>query len=70
MFLKSLFIFFIRLYQMTISPFLGPRCRFFPSCSEYAAECLKKYNTAAALKKGTLRIFRCHPFNPGGVDLP
>jgi uncharacterized protein len=58
----------IRLYQLTVSPLLGPRCRFYPSCSHYALEALARFG---ALRGGWLtlkRIGRCHPWNPGGLD--
>jgi putative membrane protein insertion efficiency factor len=53
----------IRLYQLTVSPLLGPRCRFYPSCSHYALEALARFGT---LRGGWLtlkRIGRCHPFH-------
>lgn len=58
----------IRGYQLTISPLLPPSCRFTPSCSQYALEAVRRYG---ALKGGwlaTRRLFRCHPFHPGGFD--
>ncbi len=58
----------IRLYQLLLSPVLGPRCRHFPSCSEYAAEALEKHG---ALKGGGLalwRILRCNPLGTEGFD--
>lgn len=58
----------IKLYQYTLSPLLGPRCRFYPSCSNYALEAIELYGP---LKGGWLalkRISRCHPLNPGGID--
>lgn len=58
----------IRVYQVGISPLLGPSCRYYPTCSQYALEAIEKYG---ALKGGWLavrRILRCHPFRPGGYD--
>lgn len=58
----------IRLWQLTISPLLGPACRFEPSCSRYAAEAIERFGV---LRGGTLavrRVGRCHPFHPGGFD--
>ena len=61
-------VFLIKVYGMAVSPLLGPRCRFHPSCSQYAADALR----AHGLKTGGLmalgRIARCHPFNRGGYD--
>ena len=61
---------FISLYQVSISPFLGTRCRFYPSCSQYADLVLEKYPLFPALTKISSRLLRCHPWNAGGVDLP
>jgi len=58
----------IKLYQWIISPLLGPKCRFTPTCSQYALEALQKYGP---LKGGWLalrRIARCHPWGGHGVD--
>jgi uncharacterized protein len=60
----------ITIYQRTLSPLLGPRCRFYPSCSAYAKECLSVYPWPKALMKSGRRLLSCHPFHPGGVDLP
>lgn len=60
----------IRLYQVGISPLLGPCCRFSPSCSHYAVACIRDHG---ALRGGWLtarRLLRCHPWHPGGLDLP
>ncbi len=62
--------FALKSYKQLISPLLGPRCRFFPSCSEFAAECLEKYSLTTAVTKTSGRLMRCHPWHPGGVDLP
>ena len=60
----------IKTYQLCISPLLGTRCRFFPSCSDYALSCLQHETLPRALLKSTWRILRCQPFSKGGVDLP
>lgn len=58
----------IRLYQLLISPLLGPRCRFHPSCSRYAAEALAEHGPLRGTWLAVRRIGRCHPFHPGGYD--
>lgn len=58
----------IRVYQVTISPLLGPRCRFYPTCSTYAAEALRRHGFWRGSLLAVKRIGRCHPLNPGGVD--
>ena len=66
--MKFLLLALIRFYRLAISPMLGRRCRFFPSCSEYTAEAIEKYGVMRGLRLGLSRIFRCHPWNPGGFD--
>jgi putative membrane protein insertion efficiency factor len=66
--MKLLLLALIRIYKYVISPFLGRRCRFFPSCSEYAAEAVEKYGAFKGAYLGLKRISRCHPWNPGGFD--
>ncbi len=58
----------IRLYQLLISPWLGSRCRFYPSCSQYAIESLRKHGSLRGTALACRRLLRCHPWNPGGVD--
>lgn len=58
----------IRAYQYAISPLLGRRCRFFPSCSEYAAESLARHGLFKGVILSIRRIGRCHPWHPGGYD--
>jgi putative membrane protein insertion efficiency factor len=58
----------IRLYQRALSPLLGPRCRFYPSCSQYMLEALQVHGPWRGLMLGVKRIARCHPLNPGGID--
>jgi uncharacterized protein len=66
--MKLLLLVLIRIYKYVISPLLGRRCRFFPSCSEYAAEAVEKYGAFKGAYLGLKRISRCHPWNPGGFD--
>jgi len=58
----------IRLYQIVLSPLLGNRCRFYPSCSEYARDSILKHGVLKGAYYGVRRIMRCHPWNPGGYD--
>jgi len=58
----------IGFYRMVISPLLGPRCRFYPSCSAYALDAMRAHGAARGTWLAACRIARCHPFNPGGYD--
>ena len=55
-------------YRRLISPMLGPRCRFYPSCSAYALEAIQVHGATKGAVLATARVCRCHPWNPGGVD--
>ncbi|MGK9043372.1 membrane protein insertion efficiency factor YidD [Mammaliicoccus vitulinus] len=66
--MKTLFIKLIRLYQSYISPLTPPTCRFQPTCSNYAVEAISEYGVIKGTWLGTKRIFKCHPFHPGGYD--
>jgi len=55
-------------YRRFVSPLLPPRCRFAPSCSEYALTAVAEHGAARGLWLAVKRIARCHPFNPGGYD--
>jgi uncharacterized protein len=57
-------------YKRWISPLLGPRCRFYPSCSTYAAACIEAHGSARGTLLSIIRVCKCHPLHPGGVDLP
>jgi putative membrane protein insertion efficiency factor len=66
--MKDIIIFIVRAYQKGISPFFGGNCRFYPTCSMYMLEAVKKYGAVRGGLLGLNRIRRCHPFNPGGYD--
>ncbi len=72
-FAALVFIAVIRVYQLLLSPLfaaLGARCRFWPSCSEYAKLSVRRYGVLAGGHKAVARLCRCHPGHPGGIDLP
>ena len=66
---SQLMVRLIRLYQLTLSVLIGPRCRFYPSCSAYAMEAITTHGVAKGGLLAFKRISKCHPFHPGGVDL-
>lgn len=66
--MKRLLLGLVRFYQYLISPLLGPRCRFHPSCSQYAVETLERYGALRGSWLALRRLLRCHPWHPGGYD--
>ena len=66
---RLLIIGILKGYQMIISPLLGCRCRFYPSCSEYAKEALLKHGLINGIWLSIKRLLRCHPLCEGGIDL-
>ena len=62
----KILIFIIKFYQYFISPLLGNKCRFLPTCSEYFIEALKAHGLIIGFKLGVKRIFKCHPFKKLG----
>jgi putative membrane protein insertion efficiency factor len=58
----------VRGYQRFLSPMLPPRCRFLPTCSQYAAEAVERHGAARGSWLALRRVARCHPFHPGGHD--
>ncbi|WP_025436425.1 membrane protein insertion efficiency factor YidD [Peptoclostridium acidaminophilum] len=65
---SKLLISLIRFYQIVISPLKGKTCRFYPTCSAYAIEAIKRYGPLKGAYLSLKRILRCHPFNEGGYD--
>ncbi len=66
--MKKVFLFLIRLYQLGISPYIGPHCRFTPTCSRYAYEAIVKYGVVKGGYLAVRRLLKCHPFHKGGYD--
>ncbi|MFA9216755.1 MAG: membrane protein insertion efficiency factor YidD [Sphingomonadaceae bacterium] len=66
--MKTVLRLLLRTYQLTISPLLGPRCRFYPSCSAYAIEALEVHGAAKGSWLALRRVGRCHPWHDGGLD--
>ncbi|MBK7098525.1 MAG: membrane protein insertion efficiency factor YidD [Sphingobacteriales bacterium] len=62
------FIVLIKFYQWIISPLLGPKCRFTPSCSQYSLEAFKKHGVFKGFCLSLKRISRCHPWGGHGYD--
>ncbi|WP_277997694.1 membrane protein insertion efficiency factor YidD [Thermanaeromonas sp. C210] len=61
-------ILLLRFYQRCISPFMGARCRFYPSCSEYASQAVAKHGVWRGGWLALKRLGRCHPWHNGGYD--
>ena len=67
--MKSLVLGLLGFYKAAISPTLPSACKFYPSCSAYAAEAVEKYGPARGLWLAAGRLLRCLPFRSGGIDL-
>ena len=59
--LVNFFVGIIKAYKIIISPYLGPSCRYLPTCSDYTIECLKTYGLIKGIIKSSKRILSCHP---------
>lgn len=66
--MRRIAAFLIRLYQWTVSPLLGPVCRFHPTCSHYALEAITRFGVCKGSALALARLVRCHPWHPGGFD--
>jgi putative membrane protein insertion efficiency factor len=60
----------IRVYQWAISPLFGQRCKYYPSCSEYAVQAIREFGVLRGLVLAGWRLLRCNPWSKGGVDHP
>ncbi len=69
MIINKTVLLFIRAYQYVISPMIGPVCRFYPSCSEYAYVAIHRYGLIRGISLAIKRILKCNPYNQGGIDL-
>ena len=58
----------IRLYQLVLSPAIGERCKYYPSCSEYAAQAIARFGILRGLVLAGWRLLRCNPWSHGGFD--
>ncbi|MGH2872794.1 MAG: membrane protein insertion efficiency factor YidD [Solirubrobacteraceae bacterium] len=59
----------IRVYQRLVSPLVGPRCRYYPSCSDYAVQAVQRFGILRGLVLAGWRLLRCNPWSAGGFDL-
>lgn len=66
--LSSLLVGVIRLYQVILSPMLGQRCRYYPSCSHYSLQAIRTHGPLKGLVLTVWRVVRCNPWSDGGVD--
>lgn len=61
-------ILMIKTYQAVLSPLLGQRCRFYPSCSQYTLEAIEEWGLVKGVYLGAKRLSKCHPLHEGGID--
>ena len=66
--MKPVLLLLLRGYQLGVSPFLGQNCRFYPSCSDYAAQAIDLHGAARGSLLAARRLCKCHPWHPGGLD--
>jgi uncharacterized protein len=60
----------VRAYQRFVSPLIRPRCKYYPSCSEYAVQAVKEFGAVRGVVLAGWRLLRCNPWSHGGVDHP
>jgi len=65
---RRVFVLPIRLYQLLLSPLAGERCKYYPSCSEYAVQAIERFGILRGLVLAGWRLLRCNPWSRGGYD--
>lgn len=68
--MKNVLIQLLNVYHRQVSPWLGGHCRFLPSCSVYAKQAVSEKGVLEGLRLAFVRLLKCHPFHPGGIDEP
>jgi putative membrane protein insertion efficiency factor len=66
--MSKVLIALLRVYQVVVSPFIGPRCKFYPSCSNYAIEAVRVHGALRGSGMAVWRVVRCNPLSDGGLD--
>lgn len=66
--MKTIALFFLKVYKRILSPLLPNSCRFYPTCSEYSRQAIEKYGVLKGIRLSIVRISKCHPFHKGGID--
>jgi putative membrane protein insertion efficiency factor len=66
--MRAVFLAPIRLYQRVLSPMLPARCKYHPTCSQYAVDAIRAHGVARGLVLGAWRVLRCNPLSNGGID--
>lgn len=66
--MKKILLWLIRFYQRAISPLTGPKCKFYPTCSQYGIEAIERFGAFKGFFMTLWRILRCNPFSKGGYD--
>jgi putative membrane protein insertion efficiency factor len=68
--MRTLATFPVHAYRLLVSPFLAPRCKYHPSCSQYALDAIREFGAFRGVVLGGWRLLRCNPWSHGGVDYP
>jgi putative membrane protein insertion efficiency factor len=66
--MRAILLLLLSTYRRTVSPFLPRACRFYPNCSAYTEQAIRKHGILKGIAFGFGRIGRCHPWHPGGYD--